>query len=126
VIVPTEALPPGTPLTSQLTVVAVLVSVAVKACEPTPACTEGPVGLTVTVTGSVGEIGARHGVVPALAGAVLVAAEGVTTTCVVSIAPWLSVTASCSVTAPVLGAGNETWAVAAPVSVALPVTTDHA
>lgn len=127
VIVPLLVLPPGTPLTSQVTaVLAVLVTVAVNACEPIPACTAGPVGLTVTVTGSTGVIGVRHGLVPALAGAVLVAVDDVTMTCAVSLAPRLSVTTTCTVTLPLLGACSIACAVAAPLRLALPLTTDQA
>ncbi len=83
-------------------------------------------GLTVTVTGNEGVSGARHGLLPALAGALLVAAEDVTTTCAVSIAPRLSVTTSCSVTLPEPGACSRRCEPFAPFSDALPLTTDHA
>jgi hypothetical protein len=86
--VPTVLLPPGMPLTCQLTAwFAVLVSAAAKDWLPSPACTVALLGDTATVIGSVGVNRAQAGVRPALAGAEVVAAVALTTTCALSVLP---------------------------------------
>jgi hypothetical protein len=130
VMVPTVALPPATPLTSQLTAVfAVLVTAAVKACVPGPACTAVPLGDTVTVIGSDGVMGVKQAALPALAGAVVEAAVALTTAWALSVRPPSSVTVTCSVKLPLLGATTVTVGPLADptmLPIALPLMTDQA
>jgi len=100
-IVPTLAFPPAIPLTSQLTEVSVASPTeATKSTVPEPAITFGPFGVIETTV-----IGAEQAVLPALAGAVLVAPLEVSVTVSVSVRPAESVTRSVTVTGlPLLGA----------------------
>jgi hypothetical protein len=88
------------PLTSQVTAVSVLSPTeAVKATVAPPAGALGPFGATdTTVTG------ARQAVLPALAGAVVLALVGSMVAVAVLLWPALSVTVSVTVTVPLLGA----------------------
>lgn len=113
-------LPPATPLTSHITALpAALTTVAVKACVPCPACTLGPLGATVMYVGAVGMKAVRQGVLPALAGAVVVALVGLTITLAVSILPGMSVTVRVTVNgaAPLAGACTVTVLELAPETI---------
>ena len=99
------ASPPAIPLTCQVTaVLALLVTAAVKAWVVNPDCTVELLGDTVTVTGKVGAIGARQALTPALAGALVVAAVALNTAWAVSVRPASSVTTTCTMKLPDVGA----------------------
>ena len=124
VIVPTVGLPPGIPATSQVTAVLVVFpTVAVNSSVP-PARTDGMVGETLTVTAE-----AITGQLPLLAdaGAEEVALFALTVTWAESVRPASSVTTTCTVIDPELGATTVANGVLAPcTAVAEEPTTLHA
>jgi hypothetical protein len=83
---------------------ALLVTAAVNTWVVNPDCTVELLGDTVTVTGRVGAIAVRHALLPALAGAVLVAVVELNTAWAVSVRPASSVTTTCTVKLPEVGA----------------------
>jgi hypothetical protein len=101
-MVPTVALPPTTPSTSQVAAVSeVFVTAAAKAVVPPPAFTVAVAGDIATVTRF---RAARQEVVPAVAGAVLAAWVALTVTSALSVRPTSSVTVSSTWKEPEEGA----------------------
>jgi hypothetical protein len=127
-IVPTEASPPGTLLTCQVTAVLVVsVTVAVKACVSAPGCRLALVGETDTLTGEATAMALRQAFVPAVTAAVVVTAFGFTVTSAVSCRPASSVTVSRTVNGPDAGATTTAVFVLAPEMPELvPFTIDQA
>ena len=109
------------PLTSQVTAPSVLSPTeAVKATGSPPAWALGPLGATDTTV-----IGVRQAVLPALAGAIVLAlVESISAVAVLSW-PALSVTVSVTVTVPLLGACTVVVAPLALLTGSLPELLDH-
>ena len=99
-IVPYSVPPPVVPLTCQVTAVSMLSPTeAVKATGAPPAWALGPFGATATTVR-----GMRQALLPALAGASVLALVGVMITVALLLCPPLSVRVSVTVTVPLLGA----------------------